>query len=87
MQGFAIIWAVALGSTVACVSLLALTAAGSSSRVGTPGDEACPLTVRAPRVCSFEMLTFYYDDDDSLQCECGDEGVGSEDWCLARGFE
>ncbi len=33
-----------------------------------------------------DMLTFYYDGDGLLHCDCVDDMSDDEDWCLDRGF-
>lgn len=43
----------------------------------------CSLPPCPPATCSFDMLTFYYDDDDELHCECLDD-FQDDDWWLDR---
>jgi hypothetical protein len=65
--------AVALGcvgtfAPVACV----LLAVGSACRTA-PGGRGCRALPARSGACSLDTLSFYYDEDGELQCECGED--------------
>jgi hypothetical protein len=71
----------------ACTSVLAALAliAIASAASGTTHFGVCEGPATFSDGCSLDMLTFYYDDDDELQCECPDD-ADDEEWCFARGL-
>jgi hypothetical protein len=66
---------------LASLALIALASAGAGGLGLGPSEAASGFSGG----CSFEMLTFYYDDDGELQCECLDD-ADDEDWGLGQGL-
>ena len=76
-----------IASWCACASLLValVWAAVVLLSSETARHGARPRPTSPSDVCTFDMLIFYYDDDDELQCECVDDSEDDE-WSLARGL-
>ena len=69
----------------ACASIVGTLALITASGIRSESARlnACPSPASSSEGCTLDMLVFYYDENDRLQCDCLDDPV-EDDWYLAH---